>query len=118
MPPKASVTPTTATPVLKSPPKTRRSTRKRAQSSTDTAVEPPAKKIATGDGEEGEEKGGSSGKGKKGKGIRQTTLKKRVSASVGKNTSDNVHLTPTEQTLKASAAAIAPPAKPIQKACI
>jgi hypothetical protein len=49
----------------KSPPKTRRSTRKRALSSTDIA-EPPAKKIATGDGEEAkesEEKGVKRGKG-------------------------------------------------------
>jgi len=71
MPPKSSVIPKAATSVLKSPPKTRRSTQKRAQSSTDTTVEPPVKKVATGDGEE--EKGESrpkKGKGVRGKGIR------------------------------------------------
>lgn len=48
-----------------SPPRTRMSARKRALSSTSIA-EPPAKKVATGDGEEAEEsqqKGGKRGKG-------------------------------------------------------
>ncbi|KAF8803081.1 hypothetical protein BYT27DRAFT_7260414, partial [Phlegmacium glaucopus] len=123
MPPKPSVSSTTAISMPKSPPKTRRSTRKRAQSSVDTTAEPPVKKVATGDGEglegkESEEKGKSK---KRGKGIRPTVLKKRVPASEGKagenikNTGDHVHLTPTERTLKESSASIAPPAKPIQK---
>jgi hypothetical protein len=72
MPPKPSVSSTTAISMPKSPPKTRRSTRKRAQSSVDTTAEPPVKKVATGDGEglegkESEEKGKSK---KRGKGIR------------------------------------------------
>jgi len=55
----------------RSPPKTRRSTRKRAQSSTDTTVEPPVKKVATGEVEEVGESRPKRGKvEKKGKGIR------------------------------------------------
>ena len=57
-----STTSSAAKAVPRSPPKTRRSTRKRALSSTDTA-EPPAKKVATGDGEEDEQKGRKKGKG-------------------------------------------------------
>ena len=57
-----------------SPPKTWRSTRKRAQSSTDSTVEPPVKKVATGEVEEvGGLVGGSRPKRdkvEKGKGIR------------------------------------------------
>lgn len=55
---------TNAKSVPKSPPKARRSTRKRAMSSTDVA-EPPAKKFAMGDEEakESEEKGDKKGKG-------------------------------------------------------
>ncbi|KAF8798663.1 hypothetical protein BYT27DRAFT_7203252 [Phlegmacium glaucopus] len=86
MPPKPSVSSPTAISMPKSPPKTRRSTRKRAQSSVDTTAEPPVKKVATGDGEglegkESKEKGKSK---KRGKGIRPTVLKKRVPASEGK----------------------------------
>jgi hypothetical protein len=57
--------PQKATPVSsvpKSPPKSRRSARKRAQSSTDNTTQPPAKKVAMGDGEE-EKESGEEGKG-------------------------------------------------------
>jgi len=71
MPPKTSFVSTTAISIPKSPPKTCRSTRKRAQSSTDATAEPPAKKAATGDREEEkEEKEEKGGKGRRGKGIR------------------------------------------------
>ena len=53
MPPKAI----SAASVTKSPPKSCRSTRKRAQSSTDNTTQPPAKKDATCDGEEEKESG-------------------------------------------------------------
>ena len=43
----------------KFPPGSHRSTWKWAQSSTDTTVEPPVKKVATGDEEEGQEIGQS-----------------------------------------------------------
>ena len=66
MPPKA----TSVSLVPKSPPKCSRSARKRAQSSTDNTTQPPAKKVATGDGEEGNESEDRGGKGRKGKGVR------------------------------------------------
>ena len=53
MPPKSLATFKTAISVPKSPPKSCRSTWKWAQSSTDTTVEPPVKKVATEDEEEG-----------------------------------------------------------------
>jgi hypothetical protein len=71
MAPKTSVVSTLATLVPKSPPKTRKSTRMHAQSSTDTTVERPVKKAAT-----GEEEGNSrpkQGKGRRGKGVRCVT---------------------------------------------
>ena len=37
---------------------------KRAQSSTDNTTQPPAKKVATGDGEEEKESGDEDGQGK------------------------------------------------------
>lgn len=64
MPPKA----TSISLAPKSPPKSRRSTRKCAQSSTDNTTQPPAKKVATGDGEEEKESGDEGGK--QGKGLR------------------------------------------------
>ena len=58
----------------KLPPGSHRSTWKWAQSSTYTTVEPPVKKVATGDEEEGQEIGQSRPKrgkgGVRGKGIR------------------------------------------------
>jgi hypothetical protein len=48
----------------KFPPKSRRSTRKRAQSSTDNTTQPLAKKVATGDGEEKKESGNEDRKRK------------------------------------------------------
>ena len=74
MPPKSSATSKTAISVPKSPPKSCRSTWKWAKSATDTTVEPPVKKFATGYEEEGQEIGQSRPKGGKGvvrgKGIR------------------------------------------------
>jgi hypothetical protein len=66
MPPKA----TSGSLAPKSPPKSRRSTRKRAQSSVDTTIQPPAKKLAKGDVEEGDGSGDEVGTRKKGKAIR------------------------------------------------
>ena len=65
MPSKPATASTKANLTPHSPPKTHMSTRKRALSFTSIA-EPPAKKVATGDGEEAEEsqqKGGKRGKG-------------------------------------------------------
>jgi hypothetical protein len=71
MPSKPSTASTKAKLTPQSPPKTRMSARKRALSSTSIA-EPPAKKVATGDGEEVEEVK-ESGKRGKGKGTRCVT---------------------------------------------
>jgi hypothetical protein len=60
MPPKAIF----AVSATKSPPKSCRSARKRAQSSTDNTTQPPAKKVATGDGEEEKVSGDEDRKGK------------------------------------------------------
>jgi len=49
----------------KSPPKTRRSIRKRAQSSADDTTQPPAKKVAISEAEGGKESGDEGGKNKK-----------------------------------------------------
>ena len=74
MPPKSPATYKTTILVPKSPPKSRRSTWKQAQSSTDTTVQPSVKKVATGDKEEGQEIGQLRPKrgkeGVRGKGMR------------------------------------------------
>src|SRR5271168_1262443 len=75
MPPKSSAMSKTASSVPKSPLKTRRSTRKRAQSSTPATAEPPVKKIAP-SAEEDEEVSTSRskrGKARRGKAIRCVT---------------------------------------------
>jgi len=71
MPPKSSQKPST---VPNSPPKPRRSGRKRARSSLDTTVAPPSKKVAKGDKTAGEGEGDEGEpidvKENKGKGIK------------------------------------------------
>ena len=77
MPPKSSAMSSTASSVPKSPPKARRSTRKRAQSSTSVTAEPPVKKIApSAEADKDEEKSAPKprrGKASKGKATRCVT---------------------------------------------